>query len=120
RLSAPLGASLYDAGVLASALGTAVGIACAVLASRILGLTRGGAFAVAGLMLSVPALLFFATVVELHGVFLAFAGPALVAFAHLAPAPGAPRGPGLPPSPALRYVGPARPAPRPAPPPALT
>ncbi|HLU40631.1 MAG TPA: hypothetical protein VK081_14695 [Planctomycetota bacterium] len=105
RLSAPLGASLYDAGVLASALGTAVGIACAVLASRILGLTRGGAFAVAGLMLSVPALLFFATVVELHGVFLAFAGPALVAFAHLARAPGVRRGLVFGASLALAYVG---------------
>lgn len=105
RLLAPLGASLYDAGVLASALGTGIGLGCAHLAARWLGLRRVEAWAVAALMLAVPALLFFGTVVELHGVFLGFAGPALLAAAALCRAPTAARGAWFGLGLALAYVG---------------
>jgi hypothetical protein len=92
QLLSRCGASLYDAAVLASALGTALGVGCACAASRMLGLSRGAALATAALMLSVPAVLFFATVVELHGVFLGFAGPCFVVFAALARTPTVVRG----------------------------
>lgn len=105
RLTAPLGASLYDAGVLLSALGTGIGLGCAYLAARWLGLRRGEARAVAALTLAVPAVLFFATVVELHGVFFGFLGPALLAAAALARRPTLGRGACLGAALALAYVG---------------
>lgn len=86
-LTAPFGTSLYEAALLLSALGTAVGLSCVFVASRWLGLRRGEAWVVTVLVLSVPAVLFFGTVVELHGPFFAFAGPALLAAAALARRP---------------------------------
>ncbi|MEZ5964481.1 MAG: hypothetical protein R3F56_11595 [Planctomycetota bacterium] len=105
RLLAPAGLSLYEAGVLASALGTGLGVGCACWAARCLGLGRRDAWLVALTMLSVPAVLFFATVVELHGVYLGFAGPALLATAALARRPTPARGVWLGLALALAYVG---------------
>jgi hypothetical protein len=104
-LGAPLGVSLYEAAVLLSALGTGIGVGCACLASRGLGRSRRHAVAVAVLMLSVPAVLFFATVVELHGIFLGFCGPALLATAALARRPTLWRGVGFGAALALAYLG---------------
>jgi len=102
---APLGVSLYQAGVLASALGTGIGLGCACLAAQRFGLRRSATWAVPGLMLTVPALAFFATVVELHGVFLGFAGPALLAAAALARRPTAGNGVFFGAALALAFVG---------------
>ncbi len=74
---APLGVSLFDAMTFASALGSAVFVFTAHRASACMGLGRGPSFGAALLSATVPTVVFFATVIEVHGPFLAFAGCAL-------------------------------------------
>jgi hypothetical protein len=86
----PLGISLFRAMTLASALGTAVWVFTVHRAAATLGLARGPAQGAALLCATAPSVVFFATVIEVHGVFLAFAGLAFVAAARVArdPRPG--------------------------------
>ena len=71
------GISLFDAMTFASALGSAIFVFAAHRASACLGLDRASAAGAALLCATVPSVVFFATVVEVHGPFLAFAGAAL-------------------------------------------
>lgn len=73
-LLAPLGCSLFEAARWMSALGTAIGLFFGHLA--LAGLLADPRAARNGtlLILACPGILFFATVVEVHGLFLAFAG----------------------------------------------
>lgn len=87
----PFGISLFRAMTLASALGVAVFVGFAHRAAAVLGLGRRSALAVAVLCATAPSNLFFATVIEVHGVFLAFAGGAFLAAAHAARSPRLPR-----------------------------
>ncbi|MFQ5503407.1 MAG: hypothetical protein ACE5F1_01260 [Planctomycetota bacterium] len=72
-LLAPLGLSPYRVALLWSALGTVAGLAILWPAWRLLGLDRRAASGTTLLIASCPAVVFFATVVELHGTFFAFA-----------------------------------------------
>lgn len=69
-----LGATLYESATWFSALGSALGVALLHAATLRLGVARGPAWCVAALTASAPAVVFFATVVERHGPFLAYAG----------------------------------------------
>ena len=80
--------SLYVAALAVSQVGAALGVGLMHRAGLRLGLGRGAALAAAGLVATAPAVLFFATVVELHGFFLLFVGLAALAGAHFAAAPG--------------------------------
>lgn len=73
-LAARFGGSWYDAGLLLSQVGTAVGAFFWHRAAARLGATRTQAAAVVALCVTAPAILFFASVIELHAPFLAFAG----------------------------------------------
>jgi len=76
----PLGLSLFDSVVAASAIGTAIGAFFAHRALLGLGLPRRDA-ALAGIAIAgCFSVLYFATVVEIHGVFFGFAGLAWWAF----------------------------------------
>jgi hypothetical protein len=90
-----LGLSVFESMVLASAVGTAVGVGLLVEAGRQLGLGRGRAILTAILIGVLPGVLFFATVVERHGPFFAFAGLTALAAAWLAARPGIGRGLGF-------------------------
>ena len=86
------GVSSYRAAVFASGLGAAIGCGCAYLAARTSGSTPLRAVATAALVAATPAVLFFATVVEVPGVLLGFAGIGWLLAARLAAAaPGAQR-----------------------------
>ena len=87
-----LGLSVYESMVLASAVGTALGVAFLVEAGRQLGLDRRRAVLTAALVGALPGVLFFATVVERHGPFFGFAGATALAAACLAARPGIGRG----------------------------
>lgn len=87
-----LGLSVYESMVLASAVGTAIGVALLVEAGRQLGLDRRRAVLSALLVAALPGVLFFATVVERHGPFFAFAGATALAAARLANGPSSGRG----------------------------
>ncbi len=87
-----LGLSVYESMVVASAVGTAIGVGLLVEAGRQLGLGRGRAVLTALLVGALPGVLFFATVVERHGPFFAFAGLTAWAAAWLAARPSAVRG----------------------------
>jgi hypothetical protein len=79
QLGARLGFPLHTAAVWLSAVGTALGLGAVHLANRRLGLDRASAaFATAATALA-PAVLFFATVVEIHGQHFAFCGLAFLA-----------------------------------------
>ena len=82
-VTSAFGISLYRAGVLYSALGTAAAIGLMHAASRMVGMSRRAAAATAALVASAPAVVFFATVVEVHGPFLAYAGICCLAAAWL-------------------------------------
>lgn len=87
----PLGVSLFRAMTIASALGTAVWVLLAHHAAATMGLDRGRAGGVALLCATAPSIVFFATVIEVHGVFLAFAGLAWWLLARAARKPSAVR-----------------------------
>lgn len=72
-----VGVSLFDAMTFASALGSAIFVLTAHRASAAMGLDRRECLGAALLSATVPSVVFFATVVEVHGPFLAFAGCAL-------------------------------------------
>lgn len=80
--------SLYAAALAVSQVGTALGVGLMHRAALRLGLGRGAALAAAALVATAPAVVFFATVVELHGFFMLFVGLAALAGAHFAAAPG--------------------------------
>lgn len=89
------GGSWYDAGLLLSQMGVALAAFAWHRAGARLGLPRGPAAVLVGLCLTAPAILFFASVIELHAPFLAFAGLATYAAARLADRPSLPGACGL-------------------------
>jgi len=91
RALAPCGATLYGAVVGCSAVGSGIGVGAGYVGLRVLGVGRGRAVAAALAAAAAPAMVFFATVVELHGVFAGFAGLAFAAAAWLARAPSTAR-----------------------------
>lgn len=105
RVLSPFSVSLYEAALALGAAATAVGIGCALAAARGMGLSRSRAGVVAALVLSVPAVLFFGTVVEVHGFYFAFAGVSFLATAALARAPTPTRGALLGAAVAVAYMG---------------
>jgi len=86
-LLAPLGLSLPATAAGLSALGTATGVLLMHAASRGLGLARDRAALAAALTATCPGVLFFATVVEMPGPFLAFVGLGAVGLARLVQRP---------------------------------
>ena len=72
---------------LASALGTAIGVVWLHAAAAGLGCGRGDSLVVAAAVGLLPGVLFFATVVEVHGVYLAFAGLGWWCVSRAVPAP---------------------------------
>jgi hypothetical protein len=74
-----------------SALGLALGCGASCAGLRWMGLARGEALLAALLAAAAPAVLFFGTVVEIHGPFYAFAGASALALGWLVRAPSAPR-----------------------------
>ncbi|MBK8980008.1 MAG: hypothetical protein IPM29_29260 [Planctomycetes bacterium] len=84
------GVDLFDAMTVASALGAALAAFLAHRAAWLLGAPRGAALAVAAACAGAPACVFFATIIEVHGVFLAFGALAWLAVAVCARAPRAP------------------------------
>lgn len=74
RVLRPFGSTPYETLVLASNVGGALGVGALHRAGVRLGLTRLDATLAALLVASAPAVAFFSTVAEIHGVFLAFAG----------------------------------------------
>lgn len=105
RALSPFSLSLYEAALTLGAAATAVGIGCALAAARGMGLSRSQAWVTATLVLSAPAVLFFGTVVEVHGFYFAFAGVAFLATAALARAPTLARGALLGLAVAFAYMG---------------
>lgn len=87
-LGSMIGASVYESMVVASAIGTALGVAAIHAAASVLGARRPQAVLVAGVAGTFPGVVFFATVVERHGPFFAFAGVTALASAWLARSPG--------------------------------
>lgn len=87
RFGEVLGMKLFDAMTLASGVGAALGVLLHHRAAAVLGAGRGGAVACALAVAGVPAVVFFATVIEVHGVFFAFAGLAWWAAAHAVRSP---------------------------------
>lgn len=84
-----LGMSPHHALRLLSAVGTVIGVACTHRAALRLCATRALALWVTSLAAVVPAIVFFATVAEIHGVFAAFAGGAWWAWAVFVQRPNA-------------------------------
>jgi len=74
---APLGASPFQSLALACALGVGVGALCLHRAALRLGFDRVAALLLAALAVLAPAVVFFGTVVEIHGVFFGFAALAV-------------------------------------------
>lgn len=87
RVLTRLGSSPFASLQLASAVGTAWWTLAVHRASVHLGCDRRTAVMVAALAATTPGVVFFATVVEIHGVFLAFAGSAFWGWAHAVRAP---------------------------------
>ncbi len=79
---AALGLKPIEALRLMSALGTVIGVLCIHRAASELRLPRGHAVLVTTMSAVVPAIVFFATVAEIHGVFAAFAGAGWWAWAR--------------------------------------
>lgn len=77
-----VGASLYDAGMALSIVGGSIGCALMHRATTVLGASRADACLVGILVGCTPAVMFFSTVVELHGPFFGFVGLSMLAFAH--------------------------------------
>lgn len=87
----PLGLAAHEVASLFSALGVAVAVVLAHSTCRRLGSTRGRAVGVAATFALCGPVLFFATVVEFHGPFLAFAQLAFLVNVHFAQRPGVAR-----------------------------
>lgn len=81
------GVGLFEAVRACSALGAAGAVVWFWCAARRLGGGRAEALAVATMVAVAPGVVFFATIVEVHAVFLFFAGLASLAFAHAAARP---------------------------------
>lgn len=73
-LLSPMELGAYELARAASAIGMALGVAFSHRACCVLGLSRANAAIATGLVATAPAVVFFATIVEFHGVFFAFAG----------------------------------------------
>lgn len=86
-----LGLSSYELARGLSALGLALGCGASCAGLRLMGLARGEALLAALFAAVAPAVLFFGTVVEIHGPFYAFAGVSTLALGWLVRAPSAPR-----------------------------
>lgn len=86
-IAMPAGLTLYQAALLYSALSTAIGVGFVHAAHWRLGMRRRDAALATALVACCPAVVFFATVVEVHGPFFAFAGAAAWASARFAVAP---------------------------------
>jgi hypothetical protein len=84
----PLGLSLFQVAAFYSALGTSIGLACCHLAISALGFSRREAVLSSAALALCPAIIFFATVVELHGPFFAFVGLSFYLLARLMRSPG--------------------------------
>lgn len=105
RLGALVGATVHDAGATLSAAGVAAGIAWAHVANRRLIADRTSALAATALFATAPAVVFFGTVVEVHGPFLGCCGPAFVAIAAVAVRPSLAAGALFGLATALAYAG---------------
>lgn len=92
HLAWPLGLSIYDAMVLFSAVSTAVAVLPLHHAARLAGLSRARAALAAAMFAGAPAVLFYATIVEFHAIFLPWAGLAFLATTRLATRPSLARG----------------------------
>jgi len=88
---APLGLGTYRVAVVASAVCTTLGLMATHRAMLRFGIERRDALLAAALVGTSPGIVFFATVVEIHGVFFAFCGLAWYCAARLDQAPGAGR-----------------------------
>jgi hypothetical protein len=102
--SEPLGFSLFESARLLSAIGAAIGVGSIHAAFRRLRFTRFAALLATALVAATPSLVFFATVVELHGPFFAFAGLAAWTTARLIERPAASRAIALGAATALAYA----------------
>jgi len=89
--AAAIGLTNYELARGLSALGLALGCAASCAGLRLMGLARGEALLAALLAASAPAVLFFGTVVEIHGPFFACAGASTLALGWLVRAPSAAR-----------------------------
>lgn len=87
-LLAPLDLGAYRVACVASALGTATGVLFLHRAAAWFGRDRRTALWIGLFVATAPAVVFFATIVEFHGVFFAFAGLAWLALAGLVARPG--------------------------------
>ena len=83
-----LGVSVYRSALLLGALGAALAVLCAHLAGGLLALSRRERILAALLVATAPPLMFFATVVELHGFFAGFLGLVALAAAWYRVGPG--------------------------------
>ncbi|MEM7201273.1 MAG: hypothetical protein AAF628_13460 [Planctomycetota bacterium] len=92
ELLAPLGCSVFDSMTWASGLGAALGVALLHRAAQGSGLPATECTLVAALVATAPAVLFYATVIEVPGVALAFTGLATWSMARSASCPGLLRG----------------------------
>ena len=88
RALACLDLSLFACGRIASAVGTAIGIALLFAAARRLTGSGRQALGIAGLTATCPAVMFFATTTEYHGPFFAFASLATYVMVRLLERPG--------------------------------
>ncbi|MEM7200021.1 MAG: hypothetical protein AAF628_07135 [Planctomycetota bacterium] len=101
----PLGFSIHQAGLALSALGMALGVLGVHGAGCVLRLERGPARWVSALVATTPAVVFFGSVVEVHGPFFAMFGLASLVAAWLAVRPSLGRGALLGFATGLAYAG---------------
>jgi len=87
ELAAVTGSSLATIATLLSAFGTAVGVAFVHAANRRLGLSRAAALWTTAFVALTPAIVFFATVVEMHGQHFGLCGATFLATAAFAERP---------------------------------
>ncbi|MFY9344990.1 MAG: hypothetical protein WAT39_21035 [Planctomycetota bacterium] len=85
------GAGVFQAALLLSALGSAIGVLCTHLAARTLGMDRGSCAFAALLVATMPAVVYFAVIVEVHGIVLAASGVAWLLIARWARRPAVAR-----------------------------
>lgn len=91
-IAAWFGGSVHTAGTVLSAVGTSIGVACAFLAFRWLDVPRSRAWPLAAMLATCPAVVFFATTVEIHGAHFGFCGLTFLAIAAFVRRPGARQG----------------------------
>lgn len=83
-VTTPFGSGIHRGGLLAGAIGTAVGVGCVHAAGRRLGLSRTTAAFAALVMATLPGIVYFAVVLEVHGHLLACCGLVWVLMARWA------------------------------------